>query len=99
MPGSMRCETHDPLIKRILAVPGDTVVLTRDSIIVNGILYPYATKRIDSNGRRLWAYPRGVYSGTSGYWVIGTGSVDSWDSRYWGPITRSQILYPLKKWS
>ena len=89
-------DNQDQLIKRVIAVPGDTVVLTRDSIIVNGLLYPYPTQRTDDHGRRLYAYPRGIYPGTPGYWVVSINSIDSLDSRYCGPISRSKILCPIE---
>ncbi len=89
------CQGADPLIKEVIAVPGDEVLLTDQCIAVNGIIYPYPTFYVDSNHRKLAIYPRGTYY-SHGYWLIGTHSVRSWDSRYWGEISAHQVLYKLK---
>lgn len=73
-----------PIIKKVIALPGDNVVLTDHFIAVNGIQYPYKTEYSDSLGRPLTVYPRGHYPHTKGYWLIGTHSPHSWGSRYWG---------------
>jgi len=91
-----RCEGTDPLIKEVIAIPGDEVVLADQFIRVNGVTYPYATFYRDSFHRKLAIYPRGKYSHVQGYWLIGTHSSYSWDSRYWGEVRTNQILYKLK---
>lgn len=91
-----RCHGATPLIKEIIAIPGDNVVLTNQYIEVNGITYPYKTLYVDSMGRKLGTYPHGNYFNTQGYWLIGTHALNSWDSRYWGPVSKRQVLYQLK---
>jgi conjugative transfer signal peptidase TraF len=90
-----KCDGVVPVIKRILAIPGDNVLLTSNNIIVNNIAFPFKTLSTDSSGRILNIYPRGKYFHLTGYWLIGTGSEKSWDSRYWGPVYANQILYKL----
>lgn len=90
-----KCENSEPLIKSIFAVPGDNIILKMNSIILNGKIYPYPTVTVDSKGRPLKTFPRGSYIKTSGYWLIGTNDSKSWDSRYWGPVVTSQILFRL----
>lgn len=90
------CQGADPLIKEVIAIPGDDVVLTDQFIRVNKRISPYPTFHFDSLHRRLAVYPRGRYSHVPGYWVIGTHSPYSWDSRYWGEIRADQILYKLR---
>jgi conjugative transfer signal peptidase TraF len=90
-------KTAIPLIKQVVAVPGDTVELTDSYISVNGHRYPYKTYYVDSHHRPLTVYPRGTYH-AQGYWLIGTADSHSWDSRYWGEVAQEQILYPLKPW-
>lgn len=90
------CRGADPLLKTVVAIPGDSVVLRHNDIIVNDVKYPYPTVTHDSQGRPLKIYPRGVYSHTKGYWLIGTHVNNSWDSRYWGPIAPQQITAQLK---
>lgn len=53
-------------------------------------------EKYDSKGNSLNSYPRGEYLNSNGYWLIGTGSQHSWDSRYWGPVTDEQILLKVK---
>jgi hypothetical protein len=57
---------------------------------------PYQTFYVDSIHRKLAVYPRGKYSHVQGYWVVGTHSPYSWDSRYYGQISEYQILFKLK---
>gem|GEM_PF-3309728 len=91
-----KCDGIDPLIKRVIALPGDSVILHRDYIMVNNTKYPYATASHDSRGILLNSYPRQKYPNTNGYWLIGTHHKNSWDSRYWGPVPRQQIVTTLK---
>jgi conjugative transfer signal peptidase TraF len=96
-----KCNGADPLIKEVIAIPGDHVILNNDTIQVNGAQYFYRTSHMDSEGRALDIYPRGDYPNTTGYWMLGTYGGNSWDSRYWGPIPRDRILYkviPLLTW-
>ncbi len=89
-----RCNGADPLIKSVIAVPGDQVVLNNGGFIINDESFLYPTERQDSAGKKLAAYPRGKYL-SKGYWLIGTNSTQSWDSRYWGPVNKEQILFKL----
>lgn len=91
-----RCQGTDPLIKAVIAIPGDEVTLTDRFIRVNNVIYPYQTFYTDSLHRKLPVYPRGKYLHIQGYWLIGTHSACSWDSRYWGEIQANKILYKLK---
>lgn len=84
-----------PLIKEVLAMPGDTIVLADNSISVNGKYYPYATQKSDTQGRPLSMVPRGAYPAIKGYFLIGVSAPNSWDSRYWGLADKSQVLYRL----
>jgi conjugative transfer signal peptidase TraF len=91
-----RCNGSTPLLKSIIAIPGDKVTLTNNEIIVNNKIYNYPTQQYDSKHRLLPSWPRGNYQNTQGFWVIGTNSNKSWDSRYFGSINRSQIIFLLK---
>jgi len=88
------CDGTDPLIKEVIAIPGDKVILSNTFITINNKKYPYKTLFMDSNGHNLAYYPRGTYF-SSGYWLIGSNSPKSWDSRYWGPINTHQVLYKV----
>lgn len=90
-----KCLGADPLIKEVVAIPGDVVILNDNDIVVNGVQHDYVTLHYDKNGNALDVYPRGKYK-IKGYWLIGTHAKNSWDSRYWGPIAQSKILNKLK---
>jgi conjugative transfer signal peptidase TraF len=93
---SGHCSDSAPLIKTVFAIPGDSVVLSKDGMSVNGKNYPLKTFDRDSQQRVLPYIPRGNYLKTSAFWLIGTNDSKSWDSRYWGEVNASQILYQLK---
>lgn len=95
IPG-MQCNGSMPLLKQVIAVPGDHVQLTADFIEVNGKRYVYVTELKDHLGQILNSYPKGDYLDSQGYWLVGNHSLHSWDSRYWGPLPRSQILYKIR---
>jgi type IV secretory pathway protease TraF len=63
---------------------------------VNGKVFLYPTKYSDSNHRLLKVFPRGIYRNIKGYFLIGSHNDKSWDSRYWGMLTKSMILFELK---
>jgi conjugative transfer signal peptidase TraF len=92
----IRCKGSAPLLKLIIAVPGDNVVLTNQEIIINNKIFQYSTQKLDSKQRSLPSWPRGNYRNTRGYWLIGTNDQHSWDSRYYGPIDRNQIIFLIK---
>ena len=84
---------YSPIIKELVAVPGDNVTLTPQSIVVNGQAYDALLHKQDSDGLPLESVPRGINSQTPDYWLYGKGSPsDSWDSRYWGGVDRSSII-------
>jgi len=99
--GNRNCNNTVPLIKEVIAVPHDNVLLTDNSISVNGKKYQYPTFYQDSAHRPLPVYPRGEYPNTTGNWLLGVTDPRSWDSRYWGPLpqrTLRQTLLPLITW-
>ncbi|MDX2165048.1 MAG: conjugative transfer signal peptidase TraF [Gammaproteobacteria bacterium] len=97
LPG-IRCGETAPLIKTIIAMPGDIVILKDDEIIVNDKILPYGTKNFDSEGRKLAKFSRGIYKNINKYWLIGVSSPDSWDSRYWGMVDKKYLLYKVQYW-
>jgi conjugative transfer signal peptidase TraF len=95
------CNGASALIKEVVAVPGDEVTLLKNAIIVNRKRLEYQTQHQDSNHTPLSVFPRGNYT-VNAFWVIGTHSQLSWDSRYFGYIPRQQIiskLIPLITWN
>ena len=77
-----------PLIKPVVAWPGDIVETSAAGIVVNGQPLPNtATISRDSTGRQLHPFPAGKYRVQKDeLWVISSFSPRSFDSRYFGPI-------------
>jgi len=80
-------------IKRILAVPGDTVEVKDNAIYVNGELLP--EPYIPADFKILpGAYTKNgpVVMGPNEYFASGDNRPYSSDSRTWGPITKQDIV-------
>lgn len=84
---------YNPVIKELIAIPGDTVALTSQSIIVNGKTCVAPLRSTDHEGNSLAAIPRGEDQHTTSFWLYGAGNpTDSWDSRYWGGVSLNDII-------
>ena len=82
------------IVKRIAAIPGDRIELGQGGVRVNGELIPGSQLLDrDSEGAPLAHANEGEIVLAAGrYWVMGTHIRRSWDSRYFGPIAREQIV-------
>ena len=87
-----------PLLKPVVAVAGDRVVLSAEGMRVNGRLLPKTAPLFrDAAGRSLHPWPFGTYVVEEGVvWVASTYNRGSYDSRYMGPISISQIRARLR---
>jgi signal peptidase I len=81
------------LVKRVIALPGQTIYSSGNSIYINGRLLaePYLPQ-YDPLGPPIASsqHPYRVPAGE--FYVLGDNRADSCDSRYWGPITGSSII-------
>lgn len=91
--GSCASEVTE-IVKRIAAIPGDRIELRPDGVRVNGEAIPGSELLDrDSQGAPLAHAEEGEFVLADGrYWVMGTHVRRSWDSRYFGPIAREQIV-------
>jgi conjugative transfer signal peptidase TraF len=98
-PRGMQCADHyAPIMKPIAARAGDTVVVTKKGISVNGKQLPNTQQfTSDSKKRPMNPWPEGTYTVAPGtIWVLSTYSKYSYDSRYYGPIELSQVIAHVK---
>jgi signal peptidase I len=83
-------EGPKPFVKRIVGLPGDTIGVRGGHVVRNGVraVEPFAAPC--GNAAECNLDPIVVPSGH--YFLMGDNRGDSDDSRYWGPVARSQII-------
>jgi signal peptidase I len=83
----------DDLVKRVIALPGQTIYSQGNTIYINGkpLAEPYLPS-YDPLGMPIASkqHPYKVLPGD--FYVMGDNREISCDSRYWGPITGSSIV-------
>jgi conjugative transfer signal peptidase TraF len=94
-PGAVRANLtghYDYLIKPIVAGPGDRVDTTTGIVIINGTPVPNSTLlATDSQGRAVQKWLDNRVLGDGEFFVLSNRIPNSVDSRYFGPINRTQI--------
>jgi signal peptidase I len=87
------------LVKRIIALPGQTISLSEGRVYINGELLPepwlpLAVRTQTYPGPSLASYSlhHSYRVPTGDVYVMGDNRPDSCDSRYWGPIHESTIV-------
>lgn len=90
------CETGSvPVLKMVAGVPGDRFMIRNGRLWMNGVSYRIRDK--DSSDRLLKLF----YPGKMGiidrgkYMLMSDFVSNSWDSRYWGPVTIAFLLKPI----
>jgi conjugative transfer signal peptidase TraF len=88
------CPTDaEPLLKQIVACEGDEVVVSATGVAVNGQILPHSgLLSVDFDGRRLTLWRSATYRLRRGEVWLYADNVRSWDSRYWGPISTTDVL-------
>jgi signal peptidase I len=90
-----QCPGGGDLVKRVIALPGQTIYSSGNSIYVNGRLLaepylphydPLGPPIPDASRQHPYRVPPGEF------YVLGDNRADSCDSRYWGPIKGSSII-------
>jgi len=90
---------REPMMKRIGAIPGDTVALMGGFLFVNGEATKITVASHDSYGGKLSAWPDLGFSvvtpitlAPDQYWLI-SDPERGFDSRYFGPVNRSAFTH------
>ena len=87
--------TIKDLVKRVIALPGETVGEKDGKILIDGkpLKESYLPKGTvsDCNGFPAHCFPSGPIP-PDRYWVMGDNRTQSRDSRYFGAITKSEIV-------
>lgn len=87
------CPGEGDLVKRVIALPGQTIYSSGNSIYVNGrrLAEPYLPQD-DPLGPPIASSQHPYRVSPGEFYVLGDNRTDSCDSRYWGPITGSSII-------
>ena len=86
--------TNSIFTLRIVALPGETIQITKKSILING------KKLVLPNGLRYapaTSKTNSIHLNSTQFFVLGDHTKNANDSRYFGPITRSNILGKVVK--
>ena len=87
-----KCGAGGTFVKRIIGLPGDTVLERKGRVSINGrpLDEPYVPQselNPQANGR--WTVPQGAY------FMMGDNRAQSCDSREWGSVPRSDLIGPV----
>jgi conjugative transfer signal peptidase TraF len=86
---------REPMLKRIGAVPGDTVILEDGFLYVNGVAANMTVASRDSYGGKLSAWPTPITLQPGQYWLVSDPD-RGFDSRYFGPLDRDAFTHRAK---
>lgn len=88
-----RDESQD-FIKRIIAVPGDTIEIKDNTVYLNGQILTenYLPAGTLTDPKAFLTEGSAVKAGSDQYFVFGDNRSHSSDSREWGPATKEKIV-------
>ena len=86
--------SSETFLKRIVAGPGDRLAILHGHVILNGSREPerYITP---CGAAPECNFPTPIVIPAHQYFVLGDNRSESDDSRFWGPVRRSQLIGPI----
>lgn len=89
---SDQCPAHViPVLKRVYGIPGDLVGLTQKGVVINGRMIPN-TRRLERDTRNNPITHVRFEGRRSEYLLLAPTYHLSFDGRYFGPVSREQII-------
>lgn len=83
--------SEDEFIKRVIGLPGDTVMVLNGRVFVNDLELKEDYIKIDTNAGSFLPEGQKYVVPEGNYFVMGDNRPHSSDSRSWGPITKKVI--------
>lgn len=83
---------NERYIKRVIGLPGDTITLTANDVIVNGVTLHETYITPAPPGETENPEPQTIKLSESQYFVMGDNRTNSEDSRFFGPITQHEVI-------
>ena len=83
---------REPMLKRVAALPGDTVALRGGFLFVNQDAIKMTVASRDSGGGKLSAWPTPLVLSPDRYWLA-SDPIRGFDSRYFGPVCRKALTH------
>lgn len=82
------------LIKRVIGLPGDTILLSDGDILINGEIYmeQYLSDDVQTWGKNHIVDEEELNLGEDEYVLLGDNRENSLDSRSYGPINEENIV-------
>jgi len=81
-----------PLLKPVVALGGDAVCVVEEEVRVNGTVLATTVAAVDSEGRPLPQWQDCKTLTVEEVFLLSTADARSFDSRYFGPVTRPTIV-------
>jgi conjugative transfer signal peptidase TraF len=86
---------HVPLIKYVAALQGDVICAKRLDVTIDGVK-AVSRLAVDSKGRPLDAWTGCRTLGSTEVFLLNPAIPQSFDSRYFGPVSRQSIIAALR---
>jgi signal peptidase I len=85
-PAAERCGEGGTYLKRVIGVPGDTLVYDGRVLKIDGKRVPEPYVKHPGGEAGVWKVPAGAY------FVLGDNRAQSCDSRVWGPLPERNVI-------